>query len=104
MIDPVDWPPPRGTRPVQVRATILNNNGLRIITGSSYASAWLSPEMIDFDKRAMIVVNGQRINSREPFVEPDLQTLLEDVRTRGDRQHPFWAKIEMPTGRVRAGR
>ena len=39
------------------------------------------------------------------FVEPDIAVLLEDVRTRGDRQHPFWAKIETPGGRgpVRLG-
>jgi hypothetical protein len=27
-------------------------------------------------------------------VVPNIETLLEDVRTRGDRQHPFWAKVE----------
>jgi len=25
--------------------------------------------------------------------------LLEDARTRSDRQHPFWAKVEVNTGR-----
>ena len=25
--------------------------------------------------------------------EPDIAVLLEDVRTRGDRMHPFWAKV-----------
>ena len=30
----------------------------------------------------------------------DLQVLLEDVRTRGDRQHPFWARLEGSSGRV----
>ena len=47
-----------------------------------------------------IVVNGRRMNGRDPAIRPSLDTILEDVRTRGDRQHPFWAKIECPTGRV----
>lgn len=25
---------------------------------------------------------------------------LEEVRSRGDRLHPFWVKIEMPANRV----
>ena len=61
----------------------------------------LSPEMLDFQRRVNIVVNNQRAHKRDRSVEPDLETLLEDVRTRGDRQHPFWTKVEVPTGRVR---
>ena len=30
------------------------------------------------------------------FVKPDLNVMLEDARTRGDRQHPFWAKVTVP--------
>jgi hypothetical protein len=26
--------------------------------------------------------------------QPDLGVLLEDLRTRADRRHPFWAKVE----------
>jgi hypothetical protein len=65
---------------------------------------WLSPELVKLDERVSIVVNGQRVNSSQPFVEPDLETMLEDIRTRADRQHPFWAKIEAPTGRFQASR
>ncbi len=76
-------------------------------------TVWLTPEMLDFDKPVNITINGQRVTTRgrpdaerrssserpdRPtrlrFVEPDLETLLEDVRTRGDRLHPFWAKVE----------
>jgi hypothetical protein len=34
------------------------------------------------------------------MIRPDLRTMLEDVRTRGDRQHPFWARLDGATGRV----
>ncbi len=98
-IHPDDWPPPRGVQASKVEGTVLDNNRLNVRTASSRVTVWLSPEIIDFKKRAYIVVNGGRINNRAPFIEPDLQTLLEDVRTRGDRRHPFWAKAETHTGR-----
>ena len=46
------------------------------------------------------MVNGRKHLNPEDAV-PRLEVLLEDVRTRGDRQHPFWAKVELPTGRLR---
>ena len=47
-------------------------------------------------------VNGRRMNNGDQKVKPDLRVLLEDVRTRGDRQHPFWAALQGSTGRVRS--
>ncbi|HEY4760985.1 MAG TPA: peptidase, partial [Thermoguttaceae bacterium] len=99
LVDPTQWPPPSGTRPLQVSGSITNNN-IYIRTGSSQVSLWLSPKMIDFDRQINIVVNGQRVNNQEPFFKPDLNIILEDVRTRGDRQHPFWSRLDSPTGRV----
>lgn len=98
-VHPDDWPPRRGTQAAEVKADILQNNSISVRTGTTGLTVWLSPEMIDFQKQAYIRVNGKRINSRQPFVEPNLETLLEDVCTRGDRRHPFWAKVETPTGR-----
>ncbi|NQU24913.1 MAG: alpha/beta hydrolase fold domain-containing protein, partial [Candidatus Nealsonbacteria bacterium] len=100
-IDPAAGPPRRGVHPVQVAGRILDNNNLSVRAGTSYATIWLSPEMIDFEQRITITVNGRRMNIPDRFVRPDLETLLEDVRSRGDRQHPFWAKVEGPTGRAR---
>ena len=101
LIDPVNWPPPRGTQPIQIKGTILANNSLYLRTGTSRGTVWLAPQMIDFKTRANISVNGRRVNSNQgPVIKPSVQTLLEDVRTRGDRQHPFWAKIEWPSGRI----
>ena len=44
--------------------------------------------------KGTITVNGKRLKTGGLVVEPDLGVILEDVRTRGDRQHPFWASIE----------
>jgi hypothetical protein len=101
LVDPADWPPPSGTQPAQVKARITEKNGLTVQIGTTQVTVWLSPKMLDFNKRATIIVNGRRINGNDQKIRPDVKTILEDVRTRGDRQHPFWAKIEGATGRVR---
>ena len=85
---------------MQVKAKITDKNGLTVRTGTAEVTVWLSPKMLDFKQRATITVNGRRLNAPDQMIRADLRTLLEDVRTRGDRQHPFWAKIEGATGRV----
>jgi hypothetical protein len=99
-IDPSNWPPPVGTQPVQVSASINSHNGINVRTGASQVTVWLSPKMVDFQQRSTITVNGRRLNSPDQMIRPDLQVLLEDVRTRGDRQHPFWARVGGATGRL----
>ncbi len=101
MVQPVDWPPPNGCQPVQVKAKMTDKNGLNVRAGASQVTVWLSPKMLDFQKRATITVNGRRVNAADQMIRPELRVLLEDVRTRGDRQHPFWAKVESSTGRGR---
>ena len=98
-VDPADWPPPRGTLPVRLEASINAANGLNVRSGTSRVTVWLSPEMVDFGRRVNVLVNGRRVNTADK-IQPNLEILLEDVRTRADRRHPFWAKAEMPTGRV----
>jgi len=49
--------------------------------------------MIDFSRPINITQNGSR-RELPNAIRPDLGVLLEDVRARGDRKHPFWAKVE----------
>ncbi len=93
VVEPVDWPPARGVRPAQIKATVLATNGLAITSGASNFTVWLSPEVVDFNRQIRVMLNGSSI-SKNPRVDPDLSVLLEDVRTRADRLHPFWAKVE----------
>lgn len=99
VVDPVDWPPPNGTQPLQIKGTINAKNGINVRTGASQVTVWLSPKMIDFKRRSTITVNGRRLNGPDQMIQPNLRVLLEDVRTRGDRQHPFWARLDGSTGR-----
>jgi hypothetical protein len=95
VVEPSNWPPSRNTQVMQVKGSITNANGLYVSTGSSSCKVWLAPQIVDFTRRVNIVINGRRLNGQ--LAEPSLPVLLEDVRARGDRQHPFWAKVE--TGR-----
>ncbi len=104
MIDPSDWPPPRGSQPAETRGQINANNGLNVFTAAGRVTVWLSPEMLNLGRKVNIVVEGRRVNIRDTLVEGRLETILEDVRTRGDRQHPFWVKVDASTGRVLTGR
>jgi predicted esterase len=99
MVYPSDWPPPRGSQPAETKGQINANNGLNVVTAAGRVTVWLSPEMLDLGRKVNIQVEGRRVNVRDAFVEGRLETILEDVRTRGDRQHPFWVKVDAVTGR-----
>ena len=93
MVDPVKWPP-RGVTAAYVKGRITPTNGVNVsCVRANRITVWLSPEMVDFSRRINVSVNARRL-TRGGTIKPDPRVLLEDVRTRGDRQHPFWAKIE----------
>jgi len=98
MVDPSYWPPVRGTHPAEMTGKIGAQNAISVSTGAGQVTVWLSPEMIDIDRKLTITVNGHRLTGKAPV--PEVSTILEDVRTRGDRQHPFWAKVDSATGRL----
>ncbi len=50
---------------------------------------WLGPEFVDFSK--LVEIGGR--GSFKKAVRPRRSVILEDVRLRGDRQHPFWARL-----------
>ena len=68
-IDPADWPPPSGTRPAQVKGTILNNN-INIRTGSAQVSVWVSPQMVDFKQRVNIRSTASRSTPKNHSSKP----------------------------------
>ncbi|MGA2256899.1 MAG: peptidase, partial [Thermoguttaceae bacterium] len=87
-------PLPRGTLPLLVRGNVPTNNTLILTAGNSRATIWLSPEMVDFKSRVNITVGGRRPAGVPAMIKPSVETMIEDLRVRGDRQHPFWAKVE----------
>jgi hypothetical protein len=94
MVSPANWPPPRNVRPFTFDGKVLNNNRISATARVEKATVWLSPELVDFRQQMVVEVNNRAISPRDRFVRPDLNVLLEDARSRADRQHPFWAKLE----------
>jgi predicted esterase len=88
------WPAPRGTKPLLVRGSVPVNNNIALTAGNLGATIWLSRDMVDFSSRVNITLGGRRPAGVPAIIKPSVETMLEDVRIRGDRQHPFWAKVE----------
>jgi predicted esterase len=88
---PANWPQPKA-RDAETEARITQGNTIRVKTATEHLTVWLSPDWIDFSKP--ISFGRDRID-----VAPSTEVLLEDVRTRGDRQHPFWAKHSVSSGK-----
>ena len=94
VVEPSDWPTKPGYRAMEIKAKIHGNN-VFITSGAEKVRAFLSPELVDFSKPIRVKANGKSLNVGEGrLVEPSLEVMLEDVRTRGDSLHPFWAKLE----------
>lgn len=89
---PDDWPPPKGSSPLSITAKTTPGNSIVVRCGAADVTIWLSPEFIDFRQPATVTLNGRRLFRGEIIPDPDV--MLEDLRLRGDRQHPFWAKVE----------
>jgi predicted esterase len=89
---PEAWPPPTGTRPLSIEGRKGATNALVIRSGAARTRVWLSPELVDLDQPLTVTIDGKRVH-RGP-VETDPRVLLEDLRLRGDRQHPFWGVID----------
>lgn len=92
MVDPDNWPP-KNIAELYAEGKKNKKNGFYITTGAAKATLWLAPENFDFKQPTEIYIRGKKVN-KGPYVEPDATIILEDVRGRGDRQHPFWAKVE----------
>jgi predicted esterase len=93
--NPAQWPP-RRIRAMPVTGKINETDEkicVRVESGRTPTTVWLSPELVDFDKRIDVDVVGYR---RPDQPKPDITVMLEDARTRGDRMHPFWARVDVP--------
>ncbi|MEX0677672.1 MAG: peptidase [Pirellulales bacterium] len=91
VVEPGDWPPARGVRAAELKAKVLANGDIVVSSGGIQATIWLSPGVVDPMRGTIDVTLGGRKTSVK--VEPAISVLLEDARTRGDRLHPFWAKV-----------
>lgn len=89
---PAAWPV-KGAGNVAVKARINSPTSISIqASAGCKTTAYLTPEMVNFENRFTITLNGK---ANHITTQPSLPVLLEDARTRGDRQHPFWQRVEL---------
>lgn len=88
--------PKKGARASKVEGKVPAKNMLFAESASKQTTLWLNPEIVDFDQPTKVMLDKRRISGSRTKIEPQLEVLLEDVRTRADRLHPFWAKISVP--------
>ena len=55
---------------------------------------YLTEETVNFNQRVDIEFNSKKFHPKSGYVEPDLRLILEDARTRKDRKHPFWVRLD----------
>jgi hypothetical protein len=98
MVDPVDYPiKTSDARPVKVESKLYRATNTVSVTTKpqvAHVQIFLTPEMIDFRSKVSVKVNGKDYHPPNGVVEPSIEVMLEDARTRGDRIHPFWVMLE----------
>jgi predicted esterase len=95
MVSPYAWASEgKRTNPASTRCIIKGVNRLEVRTVARHVRIGLTPDIVDFADGVKISVNGRRLRDELVGLEPNAETILEDVRTRGDRLHPFWAILE----------
>ncbi|MEM9657418.1 MAG: PLP-dependent transferase, partial [Planctomycetota bacterium] len=95
MVYPVEWEARRAT-PAKVTGKRPIPNRLTARTSAARVTLWLNPDVVDFSKPIRIEYGRRKLKEPQGGLRPDLEVLLEDVRTRADRKRPFWAKVSWP--------
>jgi hypothetical protein len=91
MVLPGNWPPAHFGQPFTLSAKAVASNRITARCGAKEVRIWLSPEFIDFQRPLTINLGTRRLHQGE--ISPDVDILLEDLRSRCDYQHPFWAVV-----------
>ena len=62
------------------------------VEGVNSLDIWLSPKLIDFERKVEVRINGKPYN-RPSKLKLDMESMLDDLRVRGDRQQIYWYRI-----------
>ena len=83
--------------PATAQGDILGDNLVTLRTlGIQRLALYFTRDLIDWNKPVRITINGSSpVGYRPQRLVPNLETLLEDYRQRGDRRNPVLAKLEL---------
>jgi predicted esterase len=90
MVWPESWTEKGGG--IGVETFYKNLNQFRVNRSTKALNFWLGPDFVDFGQN--ISISGQ-VKEFKGRVTPSVKILLEDVRQRADREHPYWAKLNL---------
>ncbi len=72
-------------------------NLLNITTsGLKAVDVWVSPKLIDFNKKMEVRINNKTAFKGMP--KADTEAFLEDLRLRGDRSQTYWMRVQAGIG------
>ena len=81
---------------IEMKARTLANLLDLDTSGVQKLEVWISPKLIDFEKRMELRINNKSMFRAMP--KPDFGAFLDDVRVRGDRSQVFWMKLSGDVG------
>lgn len=97
MILPTAWPSGGAIHPFSLSGQVTSSNRVSVRCGADRVRIWLTPDLVDFNRPLSVSLGGRRV--LRGMVSPDIDVMLEDLRTRCDYQHPFWAVIDSAAGK-----
>jgi pimeloyl-ACP methyl ester carboxylesterase len=62
------------------------------VKGVTALDIWLSPKLVDFRRKVDIRIGGKPFN-REAKLKLEMESMLDDLRVRGDRQQIYWYRV-----------
>jgi pimeloyl-ACP methyl ester carboxylesterase len=77
---------------IRMKSSTLSNMISLQISGIKRLDVWLSPKLIDFKRKPDIRINGRSL-VRQAKVKPDVESMLEDLRMRADREQIYWCRF-----------
>ncbi len=83
--------------PAEIKMTSSSlSNLIRLdLKGITALDLWLSPKLIDFKRKRRDPHQRQAPIGRQAKLKLDLESMLEDLRVRGDRQQLYWYRISI---------
>jgi hypothetical protein len=93
MLLPEDWEKTKPPGVFRIKGKVLGKNVMTVSGGASKVTLYLSPELVNFAEPLRLTVTGTGRTYPPSAIKPSVGVILEDIRTRGDRQHPFWTSV-----------
>ena len=77
---------------IEMKSSSLSNLIRLDVKGVNRLDIWLSPKLIDFNRKIDLRINGKSYN-RHVKLKLEMEPMLEDLRVRGDRQQIYWYRM-----------